>query len=201
MSRFLLSGLFFLCVGCAGARIPAHSLGPSDREPMLVRGREVTGPYTSLSVGEDGMRGRFSGAPVNLEWKEQELVGLVGGTATGVRLTPEGEVTYITGNFAGVAVELSLKGPWLKGRFGRCNYDTERTSEGFVGTRDCPDENEEVEQFRIFFPSELVQRPRREELGLVVLAFAADAMRNFNSLNASQPTRVNQNSMLFSEPR
>ncbi|XXF81283.1 hypothetical protein P2318_16450 [Myxococcaceae bacterium GXIMD 01537] len=168
---------------------------------MQVRGREVMGPYTSLSVDEDGMRGRFGGAPVNLAWNGEELIGQVGGRMTGLVFATEGAVTHINGNFAGVAVEFNLEGPWLKGRFGTCNYDTELTPEGFVGKRDCPSENEEVEQFRLFFPPDIGQRPRREELGLVVLGFAADATRNFNGLNASQPTKVNQGGMLFSEPR
>jgi len=187
MSRLLLSGLVMLGVGCAstgatgGADVPGLPLGPSDNEPMLLRGNSITGPYTSLSLVEGGVRGRYGNEPLNLEWTDQEIAGVVGGVAASIQLTPDGDATHIHGSFGTVAVDFRLQGPWLRGRFGRCNYDTERTSEGFVGRRSCGGKKEK-DQIRVNFPASLAQRPAREELGLLVLAFANDAPWNHKSM-------------------
>ncbi len=196
MLRLLLSGLVMLGVGCAstGATGPAEGpglpLGPSDNEPLLLRGDSVTGPYTSLSLMQDGVRGRYGNEPLNLEWTDQEIAGVVGGVATSIQLTPEGQATLIHGSFAGLAVDLRLEGPWLSGRFGRCNYETERTSEGFVGRRSCSGKKEK-DQIRVHFPASLAQRPAREELGLLVLAMANDAPWNHKTMRPPEATRIN----------
>jgi len=202
MLRLLLSGLVVLGVGCAStgateradaperaADAPGLPLGPSDNEPMLLQGNHVTGPYTSLSVLENGIRGRLASEPVNLEWTDKEIAGVVGGMATSIQLYPEGDATIIQGSFAGQAVDFRLEGPWLSGRFGRCNYETERTSEGFVGRRSCSGKKEQ-DQIRVNFPADLAKRPPREELGLLVLAFANDAPWNHKTMRPPEATRT-----------
>lgn len=203
MLRLLLSGLVMLGVGCASTAAtersgtpgsandaPGLPLGPSDNEPMLLRGNHVTGPYTSLNVLENGIRGRLGSEPVNLEWTDQEIAGVVGGVATSIQLYPEDGATIIQGSFGGLAVDFRLEGPWLSGRFGRCNYETERTSEGFVGRRSCSGKKEQ-DQIRVNFPADLAKRPTREELGLLVLAFANDAPWNHKTMRPPEATRFN----------
>lgn len=196
MLRLLLSGLVMLGVGCASTGAtgrtdaPGLPLGPSDNEPLLLQGNSVTGPYTSLSLLQEGVRGRFSNEPLNLEWTDKDVTGVVGGVATSIQFTPEGEGTLIQGSFAGLAVDFQLQGPWLNGRFGRCNYETERTSEGFVGRRSCSGKKEQ-DQIRVNFPASLAQRPAREELSLLVLAFANDAPWNHKTMRPPEATRTN----------
>lgn len=202
MSRLLLSALVALGVGCAStgatgsadapgrADSPGMPLGPSDNEPMLMRGNNITGPYTSLSLVEGGIRGRYANEPLDLQWTSQDITGTVSGVATHIQLTPEGGATLIHGSFGGLAVDFRLEGPWLSGRFGRCNYETERTSEGFVGRRSCSGKKEQ-DQIRVLFPEDLAKRPTREELGLLVLAFANDAPWNHKTMRPPQGTRSN----------
>jgi hypothetical protein len=201
MSRLLLSALVSLGVGCAGAgaagRPGALQLGASDNEPLLLEGNEISGPSTSLSLREDGVRGRYYGAPLDLQWTGTETAGVLGGQRTRLELAPlDGTTRRFQGSFQGMPVDLELKGPWLTGRFGECRYDTEQTSQGFAGRRTCT--GREREQVLVNFPEGLAQRTPREQVMLLTLAFTSDATRN--PVHPHQPLLVRPRPPIIDRP-
>jgi hypothetical protein len=181
MSRLLLSALVVLGVGCAGTgaagRPGAFQLGARDNEPLLLEGSDISGPSTSLTLTDDGVRGRYYGSPLELQWTDEASSSVLGGQRTRLELTPQADdARRLQGNFQGMPVDIELKGPWLKGRFGECRYDTEQTSEGFAGRRVCT--GREREQVLVSYPEGLAQRSPREQMTLLTLALTSDAIRN-----------------------
>ncbi len=180
MSRLLLSALVVLGVGCAGPTAAgpgsnAFKLGPADREPLMVQGEDITGPSTSLALREGTLRGSLRGAALNLEVTPEEISGSINGALTRVAFTPQEDATLIQGTFGGAIVDLRLRGPWLTGRFADCYYDTEQSSEGFVGVRTCSGMRNE--QMRVFYPEALGQRSPVDQRALLTVALAVDAVR------------------------
>jgi hypothetical protein len=173
MSRLLaLSGLLLLGVGCASTRSisrigePALSLGQPEGEPLLVQGTDITGPSSSLSISESGMRGRYRDMPVLLQWNYQELSGSVGGRGTLLELA-EGDDTRIWGVFGGLAVDFTLKGEWLHGNVGECSYVLKRDELGYSGQRSCGGPLEA--ELQVAFPEPLMARPLGEKAALMTL--------------------------------
>jgi hypothetical protein len=173
MSRLLLlSGFLLLGVGCAStgssarADEPALALGQQAGEPLLVRGSSVTGPASSLTISEDGMRGRFRDVPVSLKWDYQEVSGMVAGRGTRLELA-EGDDTRIWGTFGGAVVDLTLEGEWLQGRVGGCGYALKRHEGGYVGRRTCGGPLEA--NLQVAFPEPLLARPLGEKATLMTL--------------------------------
>jgi hypothetical protein len=173
MSRLmLLSGLLLLGVGCASTGSstrtsePALALGQQAGEPLLVQGSSVTGPASSLTISEDGMRGRFRDLPVSLKWDHQEVTGMVAGRGTRLELA-EGDDTRIWGLFGGAAVDLTLEGEWLRGRVGGCGYVLKRHEGGYVGRRTCGGPLEP--NLQVAFPEPLLARPLGERATLMTL--------------------------------
>lgn len=192
MSRLLLSALVVLGVGCAGpsgARREASEpvrLGPEDREPLVLEGGEVTGPTTSLRLRDGTLQGSLFNTPTLLHVTDAEVGGTIGVANTELRLTPHGEDgTLIQGSFAGKPVDLQLRGPWLTGRFNQCQYDTEHTSQGYVGRRTCYGRTED--NIRVHFPEVLTGLPLRDKVTLLALALVADSWRNPNEAYALGP--------------
>jgi hypothetical protein len=180
MSRLLLSALVVLGVGCAGPTgagpgSTALRLGPADREPLMVQGEDITGPSTSLALKDDSLRGLLRGAALSLELTPEVLSGTINGALTRLEFTSKDDATLVKGSFGGAIVDLRLRGPWLTGRFADCYYDTEQTSEGFVGQRNCSGMRHE--QIRVFFPERLGERSPLEQRALLTLALAMDAAR------------------------
>lgn len=192
MSRLLLSALVVLGVGCAGAEGARREstepvrLGPVDREPLVLEGNEVTGPTTSLRLRDGTLQGTLFNTPTLLHVTDAEVGGTIGQANTELRLTSHGEDgTLIQGSFAGKPVDLRLRGPWLTGRFNQCAYDTEHTSQGFVGRRTCYGRTED--NIRVFFPDALTGLPMSEKVTLLALALVTDSWRNPNEAYALGP--------------
>jgi hypothetical protein len=180
MSRLLLSALVVLGVGCAGPTGAGNGsnalrLGADDREPLVVEGHDITGPSTSLALKDSTLRGVLYGAETSLEVTDALLTGTVGSATARLEFTSEGDVTTIKGGFGGAIVDLRLRGPWLAGRFANCFYDTEQTSEGFVGVRVCSGMRNE--QTRVSYPVGLKERTPLEQRALLAVALAVDSAR------------------------
>ncbi|XXF79144.1 hypothetical protein P2318_05165 [Myxococcaceae bacterium GXIMD 01537] len=182
MSRWMLSGLLVVGVGCAGSggalragAQPGVLLNQDTDEPLVLTTGTITGPRSSLSVREDGMSGRFRELPVALRWDYQELSGDVGRRKTRLELA-EGDDTRIWGQFASLPVDLIQKGALLYGYVGACVYVMEQSPEGFLGKRDCGDGMEAG--VAMSFPAPLQQRPLGEKAALLTLTFANDAEAN-----------------------
>lgn len=180
MSRLLLSALVVLGVGCAGPTgagngSTALRLGSDDREPLVLEGTNITGPTTSLALKDNTVRGLLLGAETSLEVTDAQLTGTVGTGTALLEFTSQGDITTIKGSFGGAIVDLRLRGPWLAGRFANCHYDTEQTSEGFVGVRVCSGMRNE--QTRVSYPVGLAERTPLEQRALLTVALAADSAR------------------------
>ena len=177
MSRsLLLSSLLFLAVGCAGAgnglRSEAASvrMGQRSTEPMLVSSRFVTGPSSSLSLHEDGLRGRFKDQPVDLHWDYQRVTGVFGALPTKLELS-EGDDIRASGSLGGSRVDLLLQGDVLLARVGLCAYYMQRVDGGYSGRRDCAGPLEDA--FFVDFPESLQARPLGEMATLLSLALVS----------------------------
>lgn len=173
MSRLLLlSSLMLLGAGCAGSHSnhragePAYSLGQPAGEPLLVQGAYVTGPASSLVIGDDSLRGRFRDRPVSLRWNWQEITGSVDARGTRLELA-EGDDTRIWGSFGGLPVDLTVDEEWLHGIVGGCGYTLRRGEDGFVGRRTCGGPLEE--DLHVAFPAPLMERPLGERASLMTL--------------------------------
>jgi hypothetical protein len=177
MSRsLLLSSLLVLAVGCAGAGNGLRSqsgearMGQRSAEPMVVSGRYITGPSSSLSMREDGLRGRFRDQPVDLQWDYQKVTGVFGAMPRRLELS-EGDDTRATGSFGGSRVDLLMKDDVLLARVGLCTYAMKRVDGGFSGKRDCSGPLEE--QFYVDFPESLQARPLGQMATLLTLALVS----------------------------
>ncbi|WP_224364769.1 hypothetical protein [Hyalangium versicolor] len=168
MSRsLLLSSLLVLTVGCAGAGngLRAH-MGQSSNEPMVVSSTYVTGPSSSLSLREDGMRGRFRDRPVELKWDYQQVTGMFGTQPAKLELS-EGDDTRASGTLGGTPVDLLLKDDVMLARVGMCSYFMRRVEGGYAGKRDCSTPLEE--EFYVDFPQSLQERPLGQMATLLTL--------------------------------
>jgi hypothetical protein len=159
MSRaLLLSSLLFLGVGCAGASSGLRAegekvrMGQRSAEPMVVTNRYITGPSSSISLREDGLRGRFRNQPARLELSE-------------------GDDVRASGTFGGAPVELLVKGGVMVARVGACAYYMTKVEGGFSGKRDCAGPLEEG--FQVDFPESLQARPVGEMAALLTLALVS----------------------------
>jgi len=141
----------------------------------MVQGEDITGPSTSLALKDNTLRGFLRDAAVNLELTNETFGGTINGAPTRLEFTSEEDATLIQGSFGGAPVDLRLRGPWLTGRFADCYYDTEQTSEGFVGQRNCYGMRHE--QIRVSFPERLGERSPLEQRALLTVALAVDAAR------------------------
>lgn len=173
MKRLFLSALALslLSTGCAatsGAHSPGGGmrLGDSSEEPLRLEGDSITGPKTSLRMGEDGMHGRYLTRNVSLQWNYQELTGSVGERPTRLQLA-EGDDTRVWGSFGGMPVDLTEDGTWLHGRVGRCAYALKREGDGLQGMRDCGGSLER--DIAVSFPQQLASRPVGERAALMTL--------------------------------
>ncbi|WP_224247688.1 hypothetical protein [Hyalangium gracile] len=168
----VLSVLLFLGVGCAGSgsQVRAESeggrMGQRSAEPLLVKGAHITGPSSSLSLRQNGMRGRFRNQPLELEWDYQQVRGQFGTRPAQLELS-EGDDLRASGSFGGVTVALLVKQDVLVARAGACAYYMSRVEGGFSGKRDC--EGSLEEGFFIDFPESLQARPLGEMATLLTL--------------------------------
>lgn len=177
MSRaLLLSSLLCLTVGCAGASSGLRAegekvrMGQRSAEPMVVTNRSITGPSSSISLWEGGLRGRFRNQPVELKWDYQHVTGVFG-TQPAQLVLSEGDDTRASGTFGGAPVDMLLKGQALVARVGLCAYYLNRVEGGFSGKRDCSGPLEE--QFTVDFPESLQARPVGEMTALLTLALVS----------------------------
>lgn len=173
MKRLFLSALALslLSTGCAatsGAHSPGGGmrLGDSSEEPLRLEGDSITGPKTSLRMGEDGMHGRYLTRNVSLQWNYQELTGSVGERPTRLQLA-EGDDTRVWGTFAGMAVSLTEDGTWLQGMVGACAYALKREGDDYKGMRECGSKLERDIAFS--FPQAIAARPVGERAALMAL--------------------------------
>lgn len=177
MSRaLLLSSLLCLTVGCAGASNGLRAeggkvrMGQRSAEPMVVTSRYITGPSSSISLRNDGLRGRFRNQPVELQWDYQHVTGVFGVQPTRLELS-EGDDVRASGTFGGAPVDLLMKGDVLVARVGLCAYYLNRVEGGFSGKRDCSGPLEEG--FSVDFPESLQARPVGEMASLLTLALVS----------------------------
>ncbi|KFE71532.1 hypothetical protein [Hyalangium minutum] len=177
MSRaLLLSSLLCLTVGCAGASTGLRAegekvrMGQRSAEPMVVTNRYITGPSSSISLRNDGLRGRFRNQPVELQWNYQNVTGVFGAQPTRLELS-EGDDVRASGTFGGAPVDLLMKGDVLVARVGLCAYYLNRVEGGFSGKRDCSGPLEEG--FSVDFPESLQARPVGEMASLLTLALVS----------------------------
>jgi hypothetical protein len=145
-------------------------MGQRSAEPMVVSAHSITGPSSSLSLKEDGMRGRFRDQPVDLQWDYQRVTGVFGAQPTKLELS-EGDDTRASGSFGGAPVNLLVKGDVLLARVGVCSYFMKRVEGGYSGTRDCAGPLEEG--FYVDFPEELQARPLGQMATLLTLALVS----------------------------
>lgn len=177
MSRsLLLSSLVVLTVGCSGASngLRAESegarMGQRSAEPMVVSEHAITGPSSSLSLNEAGMRGRFRDQPVDLQWDYQRVTGVFAALPAKLELS-EGDDTRASGTFGSARVDMLLKDDVLLARVGACSYFMKKVDGGFSGTRDCAGPLEE--HFDVDFPESLQQRPLGQMATLLTLALVS----------------------------
>jgi hypothetical protein len=174
MSRsVLLSSLLVLSVGCAGTGNAVRAAGPEARmgqrsaEPMVVTETYVTGPSSSLSLKEDGMRGRFRDRAVDLKWDYQSVTGVFASSPTKLVLS-EGDDTRVEGSFGGARVDILMKQDVLLARVGGCAYYMQRVEGGYSGKRDCAGPLEE--EFYVDFPENLQERPLGQMATLLAMS-------------------------------
>jgi len=177
MSRaLLLSSLLFLGVGCAraGSGLRAEGekvrMGQRSAEPMVVTNQYITGPSSSLSLRQNGLRGRYRNQPVDLQWDFQQVTGVFGTQPTRLELS-EGDDLRASGSFGGAPVHLLVKGGVMLARVGACAYYMTRVEGGFSGKRDCSGPLEEG--FYVDFPESLQGRPLGEMATLLTLALVS----------------------------
>lgn len=174
MKRLLLTtaaAISILSTGCAatsGARASGSgmALGGDSEEPLRLDGTAITGPNSSLSIAESGMRGRYLTQPVSLQWDYQKLTGTVGAQTAHLQLA-EGDDTRVWGSFGGLVVDLTEDGTWLHGRVGMCAYALKREGDGLQGMRDCGGSLER--DIAVSFPQALASRPVGERAALMTL--------------------------------
>jgi hypothetical protein len=192
MSRsLLLSSLLFLGVGCAGAgsglraETAAVRMGQRSAEPMVVTNRYITGPSSSLSLREDGLRGRFRDQPVDLQWDFQRVTGVFGAQPTKLELS-EGDDVRASGSFGGAPVELLVKEDVMVARVGACAYYMTRVEGGYSGQRDCDGPLDDG--FYVDFPESLQARPLGEMATLLTLALVSYTDTYSPSISAARWT-------------
>lgn len=174
MSRhLLLSCLLMLGSGCATSRSgaesqePAYLLGQQAGEPLRIRGHSITGPNSSLTLSDNGLRGRYLDQPISVSWTYQLLTGSVGDRAARLELA-EGDDIHVEGYFGTVRINYVLNQGWFIGKVGLCDYTLARLEGGFVGRRNCGGPLEP--DLKVRFPSHLLQRPVGEQTALLLLA-------------------------------
>ncbi len=171
--RLLMSCLFILGSGCATSRSeqvstePVYAMGQQAGEPLRVQGNTITGPNSSIAFSDDGLRGRFLNAPLDLSWDYQFMTGTVAGRAVRLELA-EGDDIYIQGYFGGVRINYVLNSDWFVGKVGLCDYTLARLDGGFIGRRHCGGPLEP--DFKVRFPSHLLTKPLGEQTALLLVA-------------------------------
>jgi hypothetical protein len=145
-------------------------MGQRSAEPMVISSRYITGPSSSLSLREDGMRGRFRDQPVDLQWDYQKVTGVFGALPTQLELS-EGDDTRASGMLGGDRVDLLLKDDVLLARVGVCSYFMKRVEGGYEGQRDCAGPLED--SFYVDFPESLQARPLGQMATLLSMALVS----------------------------
>ena len=181
--KVLTSAVVAVCLtACSGASSnlkvdpDAPRIGAMGSEDLLVGERQVVGRTSSLSVGEDELRGRYRSIPVDLSWNAQYLKGTVAGQHTRLELA-EGDDVRLQGSFAGMPMDLVIEKGGLSGRVGECHYALFRVKGGFRGPATCGGARQDDSV--LVFPDALAQKPLGEQAALLALMLSPHMARRY----------------------
>jgi len=103
-----------------------------------VTDRDLTSPDLQLGFGNDSLRGRAFGNPVNLTLDAARVRGIYGSGPVDLRMTQEEGGLRAKGTFGGQLTDFEVTPQTFKGDVGRCSYQLNASAEGrYQGWRSC----------------------------------------------------------------
>ncbi|WP_224240154.1 hypothetical protein [Hyalangium gracile] len=105
---------------------------------VQLTGKDVVAPSLQLSHSPRGVRGRAYDAATDIEFKDGEANGTIGGLAVKLKIKTEGDTVKAEGGFAGRPVTVSYSPSELTVYINDCTWRLKNDSEGsYVGRRSC----------------------------------------------------------------
>ncbi|WP_141324680.1 hypothetical protein [Myxococcus sp. AB025B] len=141
-SRFLALGLLASAPVLA-ANSPDQYLDLRTREravSLRVTEDNLSGPQLQLYFGDDAVRGRAFGRPVNLQVEDDTVKGIYGQGPVDLKVTEDGDMLEAVGTFGGQLSNFRVSPDQIAGNIGRCSYELVTKSKSkdlYTGWRTC----------------------------------------------------------------
>ncbi len=130
----------------------------------------VTGPDMRLNLSESGLRGEAFNRPVNVQWSQDEVTGLVGRTPVQLTVRREGNQIHARGLYEGRLSDLRVSRAGIDGPIGSCSYSLKPAAGGYQGFRSCSQAPESPTTVQI--PDGLWQKSDAAQIALLALLLA-----------------------------
>ncbi|MFP2912877.1 hypothetical protein ACLESD_49305 [Pyxidicoccus sp. 3LFB2] len=98
----------------------------------------LSSPQLQLGLGEDALRGRAFGLPVNITLDDHRIGGIYGRGPVSLKVTEQGDTLEARGTFGGQLTNFKVSPKALTGTVGRCSYQLAASQEDrYQGWRSC----------------------------------------------------------------
>lgn len=158
-------------VAVSAPREDAINLRIAFRQYNLVMTPEaVTGADFQISRSPGALRGRTHVGIFDLELKEGEVKGALGGSPVSLKVSKEGDALVAKGGFGGRPVSLKLSAQELEVYVRDCTYRLKSQEEGrfYVGRRSC--DRVATPQSEVWLPDEFQAATPEEKAAILLLA-------------------------------
>jgi hypothetical protein len=97
----------------------------------------VVGPEVRISRAGGALRGEAFHRSVDVQWKGEELVGMIGRTPVQLSVNRDGGEIRASGLYQGKPSDLRISKTGIEGPIGQCRYSLKAEAGGYQGFRSC----------------------------------------------------------------
>lgn len=138
MGGVLTAGLLAWATAGAAESQDIFLRTPGESISATVKGDSIESPDLQLYRSSSAVRGRAFGRVVNLDLKNDQVSGLVGGQPTSLKLNPQaGGGLEAVGMLGGGLSRFKLTPKEISGTVGACSYALQFTGTRYEGWRSC----------------------------------------------------------------
>jgi hypothetical protein len=169
----------WLAMSCAGLGEEKDERSPADQyragapgevvEIKLDETGRVSGPNLALVTTDKGYRGAVAGAPVDLEWDGNRIVGTLGGEPVSLLVTNEGNMVRASGDFAGMLGVLELGSTTLRSWIARSQYELQNISDRRWKGKRANTDLTELRPVEVDLPRDFRRLPHNRQLMVLAL--------------------------------
>jgi len=139
-SRLFVLGLLASTTALAAPQKALQLRTSHNDVSVQVTDQGLTGPDMNLQLGDDTVRGRAFGRPVDLTLKNDTIRGQYGGKPVDLKVTGREDVIEAEGTFGGTLASFQVSPQQLTGTVGLCDYQLLITRhDRYEGWRTCDD--------------------------------------------------------------